>query len=94
MPVVDEVHTILLHLKSATLVPPTGLESASSPSGHKRRLHGRRARAVLAHMPDCRPGPDGVLQTLNWSMPCAVAAVLGRDLIEQSMFSGGELHNY
>ena len=63
VPVVDETHSIVLHLKSASLVPPTGIEVARSPGGQQRRLHGRRARAVLAHMPDCRPGPGGTSST-------------------------------
>lgn len=63
MPVVDETHSIVLHLKSASLVPPTGIEVARSPGGQQRRLHARRVRAVLAHMPDCRPGPGGTTST-------------------------------
>eukprot|EP00892_Ulva_mutabilis_P001825 jgi/Ulvmu1/11643/UM008_0047.1 len=57
LPVLDEAHTVVLHLKVAHLVPPTGLEAARSAGGQQRRLHGRRVRAVLVHMPDCRPGP-------------------------------------
>ena len=61
MPVSDEVHTVILHLKAATLVPPTGLEAARSPGGQLRRLHARRVRVVLTHMPAGRPGPGGGL---------------------------------
>lgn len=86
IPVSSETHTVVLQLASITGVPSSCLNTIRSPCGHYRPVRTRTARAVLVHLPQCRPGPGGTPPLVTtcgdvfWLVPAIGVCSCGRDI--------------